>query len=148
MGDDNKTTSKPLSFRVICSAATAAGMLVEHLAWGDLFVCFSERSQLCAGHLVQVDSPGPETVHDFGLTAPTIPGPLTHTFSFPLENTGLLGRLGGSVSWASDFGSGHDLMVCGFEPQVRTLCWSLEPASSSVSSSLCALSCSLSLSQK
>ena len=24
----------------------------------------------------------------------------------------VLGRLGGSVGWASDFGSGHDLMVC------------------------------------
>ena len=23
-----------------------------------------------------------------------------------------LGRLGGSVGWASDFGSGHDLAVC------------------------------------
>ena len=26
----------------------------------------------------------------------------------------LLGRLGGSVSWASDFVSGYDLVVCGF----------------------------------
>ena len=30
----------------------------------------------------------------------------------------LSGRLGGSVSRASDFGSGHDLTVCEFEPRV------------------------------
>ena len=29
------------------------------------------------------------------------------------------GHLGGSVGWASDFGSGHDLAVREFEPQVR-----------------------------
>ena len=29
------------------------------------------------------------------------------------------GHLGGSVGWASDFGSGHDLTVCGFEPHIR-----------------------------
>ena len=28
------------------------------------------------------------------------------------------GHLGGSVGWASDFGSGHDLAVCEFEPRV------------------------------
>ena len=28
------------------------------------------------------------------------------------------GRLGGSVGWAADFGSGHDLSVCEFEPRV------------------------------
>ena len=28
------------------------------------------------------------------------------------------GRLGGSVGWAADFGSGHDLPVCGLEPRV------------------------------
>ena len=31
----------------------------------------------------------------------------------------VLGHLGGSVSIASDFGSGHDLAVCEFEPHVR-----------------------------
>ena len=39
------------------------------------------------------------------------------------------GRLGGSVGWASDFTSGHDLAVCGFKPRIG-LCadnsaWSL-----------------------
>ena len=29
-----------------------------------------------------------------------------------------MGRLGGSVSEASNFGSGHDLTVCEFEPRV------------------------------
>ena len=28
------------------------------------------------------------------------------------------GCLGGSVGWATNFGSGHDLTVCGFEPHV------------------------------
>ena len=28
----------------------------------------------------------------------------------------VLGHLGGSVSWASDFASGPDLVVCEFEP--------------------------------
>ena len=30
-----------------------------------------------------------------------------------------MGHLGGSVGWASDFGSGHDLTVCEFEPHIR-----------------------------
>ena len=29
------------------------------------------------------------------------------------------GHLGGSVVWASDFGSGHDLTVCEFKPHIR-----------------------------
>ena len=70
-----------------------------------------------------------------------------------------LGHLGGSVGWASGFGSGHDLMVCEFEPHVGLCADSseLEPASDSVSPSLSAppllmlclsLSLSLSLFQK
>ena len=35
------------------------------------------------------------------------------------KNRLVLGRLGGSVSWATDFGSGHDLTVHGFEPHIR-----------------------------
>ena len=46
------------------------------------------------------------------------------------------GRLGGSVGWASEFGSGHDLAVRGFEPRVGLCAQSLEPASDSVSPSL------------
>ena len=37
------------------------------------------------------------------------------------------GRLGGSVGWASDVGSGHDLAVHGFEPRVRLCADSSEP---------------------
>ena len=37
----------------------------------------------------------------------------------------LLGCLGGSVSWVSDFGLGHGLMICGFEPHVGLLHWQL-----------------------
>ena len=37
------------------------------------------------------------------------------------------GRLGGSVVWASDLGSGHDLAVRGFEPRVVLCADSSEP---------------------
>ncbi|XP_053060453.1 mediator of RNA polymerase II transcription subunit 27 isoform X2 [Acinonyx jubatus] len=61
------------------------------------------------------------------------------------------GRLGGSVGEASDFGSGHDLAVRGFEPHVGLCADSLAPASDSVSPSLSApppLTLCLPLSQK
>ena len=38
-----------------------------------------------------------------------------------------MGHLGGSVGWASNFGSGHDLMVCGFDPGVGLRADSSEP---------------------
>ena len=38
-----------------------------------------------------------------------------------------LGRLGGSVGWAADFGSGHDLAVREFEPRVGLCADSSEP---------------------
>ena len=37
------------------------------------------------------------------------------------------GRLSSSVSWVSDLGSGHDLMVCGFELSVGLCADSSEP---------------------
>ena len=46
------------------------------------------------------------------------------------------GRLGGSVSWASSFGSGHDLMVCRFEPCIGLYADSSEPGACSDSVSL------------
>ena len=39
------------------------------------------------------------------------------------------GRLGGSVGWASDFGSGHDLMVHEFEPYIGLSAVSIEHTS-------------------
>ena len=39
----------------------------------------------------------------------------------------VLGTLGGSVGWASDFGSGHDLTVSEFEPRVGLCADSPEP---------------------
>ena len=62
------------------------------------------------------------------------------------------GRLGGSVGWASDFGSGHDRTACEFKPSVGFCADSLEPGACfrfCVSFSLCpspnhALSLSLS----
>ena len=69
-----------------------------------------------------------------------------HEFKFGQQS----GRLGGSVRWATDFTSGHDLMVrgFGFEPSSgRVLtAQSLEPASDSVSLPLhLPCSCSVSL---
>ena len=62
----------------------------------------------------------------------------------------LMGRLGGSVSWASDFGSGHDLAVRDFEPCVGLCADSSEPEACfgfCVSLSLCpSPTCALSLS--
>ena len=46
------------------------------------------------------------------------------------------GRLGGSVGEASDFSSGRDLVVRGFEPRVELCADSLEAASDSLSLSL------------
>ena len=64
-----------------------------------------------------------------------------------------MGHLGGLVSWASDFGSCHELMVHGFDPASGFVLTprSLEPALDSVFLSLflcCSHSVSLSLSQK
>ena len=55
-------------------------------------------------------------------------------------NTLQEGRQGGSVCWASDFGSGHDLEVCDLSPTAGSVltAQSLDPASDSVSPSLSA----------
>ena len=52
----------------------------------------------------------------------------------------ILGHLGGSVGWASNFGSGHDLAVQNSRPMSGSVltAQSLEPASNSVSPSLSA----------
>ena len=44
-----------------------------------------------------------------------------------IRNTHDVGRLGGSVGWASDFGSGHDLTVREFEPHIGLCADSSEP---------------------
>ena len=69
-----------------------------------------------------------------------------------LLNKSQWGHLGGSIGWASDFGSGHDLTVCEFKPHVGLRADSSEPGACfgfCVSLSLCfspahALSLSLS----
>ena len=45
--------------------------------------------------------------------------------------------LGGSVSWASDFSSGHDLPVCEFKPHIRCCADRAQPASDPLSPFLC-----------
>ena len=62
-----------------------------------------------------------------------------HSVNIPLKIEQPQGRLGGSVGWASDFGSDHDLTVCEFKPRVG-LC-----ADSSVSGLLQILRLPLSL---
>ena len=62
-----------------------------------------------------------------------------------------MGHLGGSVAYASHFGSGHDLAVWEFEPRVGLAAVSTEPASGPLSPSLSApppLELSLSLKNK
>ena len=52
----------------------------------------------------------------------------------------VMGRLGGSVGWASDFSSGHDLAVREFEPRVGLWADGSEPGACfrfCVSLSLC-----------
>ena len=44
-----------------------------------------------------------------------------------IKRNEVLGRPGGSVGWASDLGSGHDLVVCEFEPRVGLCADSSEP---------------------
>ena len=62
------------------------------------------------------------------------------------------GHLGGSVGWTPNFGSGHDLTVCGFKPRVRLCADSSDPGACfgfCVSLSLCpSPSCTLSLKNK
>ena len=68
----------------------------------------------------------------------------TNTFVDYNKNE-LLGRLGGSVDWASDFSSGQDLTVREFEPCLQLPAVSAEPGSSVPLLSL-PLACLLSLS--
>ena len=56
-----------------------------------------------------------------------------HKLRHDIEVMYLTGCLGGSVGEASDFGSGHDFMVCGFEPHFRVCADSVEPASDTLS---------------
>ena len=56
------------------------------------------------------------------------------------------GQRGGSVGLASDFGSGHDLLICEFKPHTGLAPVSAEPASDPLSPPLCPLP--LALSQK
>ena len=64
----------------------------------------------------------------------------------------LLGDLGGTVGWVSDFRSGRDLAVCGFGPCVGLCADSSEPGACFRFCLLLSLplphSCSVSLSQK
>ena len=63
----------------------------------------------------------------------------------------VVGRLGGSVGQASDFGSGPDFLVCEFEPRIELSAVSAEPTSDPLSLFLPlpnSLSVCLSLSQK
>ena len=51
----------------------------------------------------------------------SLPGNFSRTYLL------VLGRLGGSVGWASNFGLGHDLTVLGFEPRVGLCAPGSEP---------------------
>ena len=55
---------------------------------------------------------------------------------YVLLKSAMQGHVGGSVGWASDFGSGHNLMVLEFEPRIRLCAVSSQPASDPLSPSL------------
>ena len=52
---------------------------------------------------------------------------------FPVLEISAPGHLGGSVRWASDFGSGHDVMVMRLRPTIGLCADSMEPAWDSLS---------------
>ena len=73
-----------------------------------------------------------------GRTISTLRHNLSLFSNFKKKN--FAGRLGGSVGWASDFSSDHDLTVRGFEPRVGLCADSSEPGACftfCVSLSLC-----------
>ena len=55
------------------------------------------------------------------------------------KSNAILGCLGGSVSYSSDFGSGHDFLVHESKPHIRLSADSAEPALDSFSPSISAL---------
>ena len=66
----------------------------------------------------------------------SLPLCVTPLLSLKKKKNNNKGRLGGTVGWVTNFGSGHDLIVYGFEPLVHLCADSSEPASDSVSPSL------------
>ena len=78
-----------------------------------------------------------------------------YPFNQCLGQENIAGCLGGSFGWASDFGSGHDLLLCEFEPWVG-LCAGSQLRAWNLFQILCllfappplALACSLSLKNK
>ena len=83
----------------------------------------------------------------------TFQNPLLSTWHWILFKNKLQGHLGGSVGWATDFSSGHDLAICEFKPHIRFCADSSEPGTCfgfCVSLSLCPSpthACSLSVSE-
>ena len=80
----------------------------------------------------------------------------TWIYTLKIRRISIEGHLGRSAGQVSDFGSGHDHAVCGFELLIGLSTGGTEPAWDSLSSSLslslclfptCTLSLSLSLSQ-
>ena len=86
--------------------------------------------------------------------SPSLSAPSRFMLCLSLSKINKQGRLGGSVSWAADFGSGHDLTVREFEPRVGLWADGSEPGACfgfCISFSLCpspAHALSYSVSQK
>ena len=59
--------------------------------------------------------------------SPSLSDPSPPILFLSLKNKQPLGYLGGSVSYISDFGSGHDLTVRGFQPHIRLCADGSEP---------------------
>ena len=91
-----------------------------------LFVCLfvlreRGRMHVCAsgGGAEKEGDKGPEV--GFAMTAES----LMWSSEYRIQSVGTY--LGGSVSWASSFSSGHDLTICEFEPHVWLCADSLKP---------------------
>ena len=68
-----------------------------------------------------------EPVSDFVFPSLSAPPLLAHALSVSLLKINIKGCLDGSVGWAADFSSGHDLAVREFEPRIRLCADGSEP---------------------
>ena len=85
--------------------------------------------------ILPIEGGGPYRLCDFGQITQAL-----GVWVFSSIKMNIAGHLGGLVSWASDFGSGHDLTVREFKPCIGLCADSSEPrvCFGSVSPSLCA----------
>ena len=115
---------------------------VERQTWAQVMISRLVGSSPTSGSVRTARSlePASDSVSS-SLSAPPLLSLSLSKISKHLKKKTGEGHLGGSVDQASDFGSGHDLTACGFEPHIGLCADSSEPGAcfgSCVSLSLCA----------